>query len=150
MKTILDHVNFPNLPGTYGLFIHLNVSQKVYLPHRAETDLEPGNYLYAGSAKGPGGLRARIRRHLRTDKKPHWHIDRLTDQKNIFAVIGYLDLAECDVVTRALKVFCANFPMRGFGSSDCQQCQSHLLQIKDHFGHSIVAEKMRPDFIWIE
>ena len=40
--------------------------------------LAPGCYVYAGSARGPGGIRARVRRHLRPDKTPHWHIDQVT------------------------------------------------------------------------
>ncbi|BEP16744.1 GIY-YIG nuclease family protein [Pyrofollis japonicus] len=40
--------------------------------------LGPGLYVYIGSACGPGGLGARLRRHLcGKRKKMHWHIDRL-------------------------------------------------------------------------
>jgi Uri superfamily endonuclease len=40
--------------------------------------LKPGLYVYVGSACGPGGLEARLRRHLcGKRKKMHWHIDRL-------------------------------------------------------------------------
>ncbi len=36
-----------------------------------------GDYMYLGSAMGPGGLFARLSHHLRVASKPHWHIDWL-------------------------------------------------------------------------
>jgi len=42
-------------------------------------DLLPGYYIYIGSAFGPGGVRARMLRHLRADKPKHWHIDYLRE-----------------------------------------------------------------------
>ena len=64
-------------PGTYVLILHL--------PHRATIDVgrlgrfqfPAGWYAYAGSAHGPGGLAARIARHLRSPKPLHWHVDYL-------------------------------------------------------------------------
>ncbi|MGC9116347.1 MAG: GIY-YIG nuclease family protein [Conexivisphaera sp.] len=41
--------------------------------------LEPGIYLYLGSAGGPGGLRGRICRHAGRRRRPHWHVDHLLD-----------------------------------------------------------------------
>src|SRR5690606_27361384 len=40
--------------------------------------LSAGQYIYAGSAHGPGGIDARLRRHFRREKTLHWHVDRLT------------------------------------------------------------------------
>jgi Uri superfamily endonuclease len=37
----------------------------VTLCGRAAIDLPAGRYLYCGSAKGPGGLKARLSRHFR-------------------------------------------------------------------------------------
>jgi Uri superfamily endonuclease len=34
-----------------------------------------GYYVYIGSAFGPGGLQARVRRHLKAVSCLHWHID---------------------------------------------------------------------------
>jgi len=40
--------------------------------------LGPGLYVYVGSACGPGGLRARLARHLcGRRRRLHWHIDKL-------------------------------------------------------------------------
>ncbi|MFL5280923.1 MAG: DUF123 domain-containing protein [Rhodopila sp.] len=38
------------------------------MAHRPAASLLPGRYLYAGSARGPGGMRARLDRHLRRNK----------------------------------------------------------------------------------
>ena len=37
--------------------------------------LTEGTHVYVGSARGPGGLRARISRHLRREKKERWHVN---------------------------------------------------------------------------
>jgi Uri superfamily endonuclease len=46
---------------------------------RSSIILPAGRYLYCGSAKGPGGLKARLSRHMRRGKSVRWHIDRLTE-----------------------------------------------------------------------
>jgi len=40
-----------------------------------------GWYAYVGSAYGPGGLAARISRHLRPSKPSHWHLDYLLNEQ---------------------------------------------------------------------
>jgi len=37
--------------------------------------LQPGFYVYVGSAHGPSGLRARLAHHLGPGSRRHWHID---------------------------------------------------------------------------
>jgi len=41
-------------------------------------NLPHGYYVYVGSALG--GLASRLRRHLRSEKRLHWHIDYLLRQ----------------------------------------------------------------------
>ncbi|MDD9906167.1 MAG: DUF123 domain-containing protein [Rhodospirillaceae bacterium] len=65
-------------PGAYLLLIDLAADRVLDIAAFKDHRVTPGHYLYAGSANGPGGLRARLARHLRRDKKPHWHVDRLT------------------------------------------------------------------------
>ena len=78
-----DWVNCPqSLPGDLGAYLlFLDVPANVVLPDRfATSQLDDGHYLYAGSAYGPGGIRARAARHLRRDKSRRWHVDWLTTQ----------------------------------------------------------------------
>ncbi len=57
-------------PGAYLLLIDLAAPLALAIPRLGVATLAPGRYVYGGSAYGPGGLRARIGRHLRADKTP--------------------------------------------------------------------------------
>lgn len=126
------------VPGAYGLLIDLPVSFHGTVGALGRIDLRAGSYLYLGSANGSGGLRARISRHCRADKKPHWHIDHLTakgDIRKIFAIPGG---SECDLTQTIFGIGGVSAPIPGFGSSDCQSCLSHLLQISEASRDSVV------------
>lgn len=92
--------------------------------------LPPGLYAYCGSAYGPGGLRARIARHMKPDKTPRWHVDRLTAAGRIVRIAAHEGGWECDLVDR-LRAAGGRTPLRGFGSSDCRRCRAHLLALED-------------------
>ena len=79
-------------------------------------------------AYGPGGLRARISRHLSKEKPIHWHVDQLTSQAETRA-IALPGANECDLVSALLETGKFTTPLRGFGSTDCRNCESHLLVI---------------------
>lgn len=72
--------DIPALPGSYVLVFDLKQPLGLEVGRLGMVTLAPGRYVYFGSAWGPGGLQARIRRHVRPDKSPHWHIDYLTQQ----------------------------------------------------------------------
>jgi len=91
--------------------------------------LPPGRYAYVGSAKGSGGIRARVRRHLGAHKKVHWHVDHLTAVASVTEVLAYPDGHECDIVERLLRRRRTTTPVVGFGSSDCKRCAAHLLAL---------------------
>lgn len=88
-----------------------------------------GYYCYVGSAMGPGGLRARLARHLRQQKKPHWHIDYLLRQALVVETWSAPSAArlECTWVRALLQLPGATLPVRDFGSSDCH-CPAHLVR----------------------
>jgi Uri superfamily endonuclease len=94
-------------------------------------DFMPGSYAYVGSALGPGGLAARLNRHiLPADKKRlHWHIDFLLCHANLQAIAWstYANQNECDWAT-ALEQLGQRGPNR-FGASDCR-CSGHLIQFQ--------------------
>ena len=65
-------------PGSYVLTLKLSAPVALRIPRFAGSRLEPGIYAYAGSARGPGGIAARVGRHLSAEKTVRWHIDHLT------------------------------------------------------------------------
>ena len=89
-----------------------------------------GDYIYIGSAKGC--LEARLRRHLRKDKKTYWHIDYLL--KSVKTKILQIWITDKKVECQTAEVFCQNptteIIKKGFGSSDCK-CLAHLFYIKN-------------------
>ncbi len=112
-------------PGAYVLLIRLDAALCLDIPAFAGRVLSPGTYAYCGSAYGPGGLAARIGRHMRKSKQAHWHIDRLTVVGHIVAV-GVADGGrECDLLD-SLLARGATVPVPGFGNSDCRRCAAHL------------------------
>ena len=114
----------PASPGAYLLLVELREVTFVKLPSKPSLSLMPGRYIYAGSANGPGGLKARVSRHMRRAKRCHWHIDQLTETGNILGAWAFPGGVECDLVdtNSALPM-----PVAGFGSTDCKRCRSHLL-----------------------
>ncbi|HJL57274.1 MAG TPA: GIY-YIG nuclease family protein [Arenicellales bacterium] len=90
--------------------------------------LHRGWYLYVGSAFGPGGLGARLGRHLRTTKRRHWHIDTLLDHCPIRQI--WYQCAGRELEHRWAQLLLSQHdvivPLAGFGASDCL-CRSHLI-----------------------
>ncbi len=116
--------NIPAVPGAYILAVEVARPVKTRLRNRAPELLPAGRYLYCGSAKGPGGLRARIARHMRRGKAIRWHIDMLTEAGRVLGAWTVVEGEECELVA-ALQLPIA---VEGFGNSDCQICKSHLLR----------------------
>jgi Uri superfamily endonuclease len=112
----------PATPGAYVLWLRLAEPVVAKAGPRAAV-LEPGDYLYCGSAHGPGGLRARLSRHMRREKKPHWHIDQLTVRAEILGAFVSRSASEC-ALNEALAAL--PVPLPGFGAADCPRCVAHL------------------------
>lgn len=92
--------------------------------------MEPGWHLYAGSAYGPGGVRARLLRHFKDDKKVHWHVDHLTLAGRVASALVFADGNECEIAQRLAYVPAVDAVYAGFGSSDCGDCATHLLSCR--------------------
>jgi Uri superfamily endonuclease len=116
----------PDSRGAYLLFIALDQPLQFVLGRRV-LRFGPGLYVYAGSARGPGGIRARLARHFRREKKLHWHVDRLTAAAARLSALAIAGGEECDVAARLAASRRFVFAHPGFGSSDCRTCESHLL-----------------------
>ena len=116
--------------ATYILVINVSEDLKIRVGKLGEVAFKKGDYLYIGSAKGC--LDARLRRHLKKDKKSFWHIDYLLKNRRtqISKIWVILESIECEIA----EVFCRNpiteIVRKGFGSSDCK-CVTHLFYIKD-------------------
>ena len=112
----------PAEAGAYAMLIALAAPLAVKAGAKSAS-LAPGLYLYCGSARGPGGLAARIARHMRQEKRAHWHVDQLTRAGQALGAFVFPGGDEC-AVNAALAEFPT--PLEGFGSSDCRICRSHL------------------------
>ncbi len=121
----------PAAAGAYVLALRLVRPLAVAIGGQPAGILETGIYLYAGSARGPGGIRARAARHLRRGKRRYWHIDQLTEAASECAVLPVIGGDECALMRDILALPGARPPMAGFGSSDCARCAAHLAAIPD-------------------
>ena len=108
--------------GIYVLIFHLSRDVAVAVGRLGEIVFQTGWYGYVGSGKS--GIEVRVRRHLRSHDRPHWHLDYLLPLgQPTAAVIGYTDDSlECPLAHR-LENRCQVIPR--FGSSDCR-CPGHL------------------------
>lgn len=122
MIFVASAADLPATPGAYALALRLSAPLGVRIGKNSAT-LTAGDYLYCGSARGSGGLRARLARHMRKDKRVHWHVDQLTLAGEFLGAFVVEGGDEC-VLNAAL----ANLPIpvAGFGSSDCRRCAAHL------------------------
>jgi len=113
--------------GAYALII--TIGSPVEFAHKGITHVLPAStYIYAGSAYGPGGMRARLRRHFQHEKKLRWHVDQLTTAAQSVQALAIEHGSECEIVARLGNLPGVRHPVAGFGSSDCRTCYSHLLQ----------------------
>jgi Uri superfamily endonuclease len=120
----------PREAGAYVLLIHLEGRLSLDMPAFRGKSLSPGLYAYCGSAYGPGGIRARVSRHLRASKPMRWHVDRLTAAGRVERIGIRIGGRECDLAGELLaRGVLAVLP--GFGSSDCRTCPAHLLRLPD-------------------
>lgn len=116
-----------NAVGTYMLVIHFDKKMNISVGRFGVLSFRRGYYLYVGSAFGPGGLCARIGRHLRHTKRHHWHIDYLASKETIADVwfSSHKIRHECSWADRLRAISDLKCPVTGFGSSDCS-CPSHF------------------------
>jgi Uri superfamily endonuclease len=114
-------------PGIYALLIYVPYDLSLNIGQLGTVEFKRGYYAYVGSALG--GISARVRRHLRMEKKVHWHIDHLLLHARAVDVVAARGRGrkECTVAAELSK----RLPgVKGFGSSDCD-CESHLFYSPD-------------------
>lgn len=116
------------MKGTYLLVMELYKDTSLMIGKHGVIHFQRGCYAYVGSALN--GLDQRIQRHLRSNKKTHWHIDYLLPFTKIVDVFYKENTRreECEIA----KGFEKNFTyIPGFGCSDCV-CTSHLFNGSYH------------------
>ena len=116
--------------GSYALVLRLPSRRKIRVGKLGLVDFPRGHYIYFGSALG--GLKARVDRHLRGDKKFHWHADYLNAEVPWEYAWQLADGErwECVWATAAASTDGVASPVAGFGSSDCK-CPSHLVRVNN-------------------
>ncbi len=86
----------PQNPGNYALLLSCNQNRPVQIGRLGTLQLQPGTYVYVGSAFGPGGLCSRLAHR----------------QEHLWAQL-------------LMRSRGARQPLPGFGASDCS-CPTHL------------------------
>ncbi len=133
----------PASHGTYVLSLFVARPQPITIGRLGQFNLPAAHYFYVGSARGAGGLRARVGRHVRGDGTQRWHIDYLrvvAEVREIFYTVADGPL-ECAWSQALIHLPHAVIPVPHFGSSDCRSgCAAHLVGFSrradiDHVPH---------------
>jgi Uri superfamily endonuclease len=132
-------------PGTYALILQAARPQTITIGSLGTLEVHPGIYVYIGSAFGPGGLKARIGRHLRRTSVRHWHIDYLKPAAAVKEVwFSYHPTSLEHTWARAFQIAPgAAIPLQRFGSSDCR-CPTHLFYFKQSISPDILFADANP------
>jgi Uri superfamily endonuclease len=119
--------DFKSDPGTYALLLSSATDAVIRVGQLGDMQVQPGFYVYIGSALGTGGVRARLAHHMRLAERPHWHIDYLHLYTTLEEIWFCYDRKsrEHEWARRFGGMRGASVSMAGFGSSDCH-CESHL------------------------
>jgi len=128
------------MQGVYTLIIKNIEDSFLKIGNLGSFNFPKGYYIYVGSALGKNSstnLENRLKRHLKNNKKLHWHIDYLLHSPNASIIkICYAETNErfeCKIlksIKKQSKKF--QFIIKNFGSSDCKSgCNSHLLYINE-------------------
>ncbi len=110
------------MKGSYLIIAEMDANKRTPIGKLGDVEFNKGFYVYVGSALN--GLEQRIQRHLRENKKTHWHIDYLLKHATVTNVFYKENNVgeECVIA----KKFEGTLPsILGFGCSDCK-CKSHL------------------------
>ncbi len=115
------------MKGSYVLIIRVSKNPEIEVGGLGKIKFGESWYAYVGS--GLKNLEKRIERHLRDEKKTHWHIDYLLRKAEIRDVIfGESEKRkECEIAKNLSEKFSY---VDNFGSSDCD-CESHLFYRKN-------------------
>lgn len=122
--------------GLYIVWMQLPSATRLEVGALGTFTFGPGIYAYVGSAQKK--RRARIARHLRSDKVRRWHIDYLRPATEVIAVTlcDGARVDECRLVERLINEYGAARACLRFGASDCR-CEGHLLLAPEEAFYSV-------------
>jgi len=116
--------------ATYCLIIELKKDLIISVGKLGRLNFQMGYYVYVGSALN--SIDARIKRHLKSEKKLFWHVDYLLNSPDASIKDVVLEKSpskwECAVADEISK---KGTPLDKFGCSDCK-CDSHLFYFKKY------------------
>lgn len=118
----------PSEPGTYAFIFRLEPGAYT-VGALGAVELAGGQYLYVGSAFGPGGLCSRVARHWEGPGKRRWHLDYLQPRQPV--VLWYTTdrrRREALWARVAAALPGAEPAVTGFGASD-RPGATHLLRL---------------------
>lgn len=124
---------FENLPsdrGSYLLVLQIDQWLELSVGRLGLFSFPAGSYVYCGSAMGSGGIRGRLKHHLKIHTSPRWHLDYLRAHSEVVEVICWpaQERLECRWSQFFLDQSSAFIPAAGFGASDCRNgCAAHLI-----------------------
>jgi Uri superfamily endonuclease len=123
--------SIPSEPGTYALVLHLARARRIAIGRLGTFALHAGYYVYVGSARGPGGLAARIAHHGQRAERPHWHIDHLRRAARLVEVWTSTAASDSEHgwAARLVAADSTELPVARFGASDCR-CPGHLVHCR--------------------
>ena len=132
--------------GTYVLLIKLKKSKIINVGKLGKFKFPKGFYVYVGSAFGSGGLKSRVERHLKKEKKKRWHIDYFLELAKIIDVFTTNERCEKKLASELLKF--GECVAKRFGSTDDQENETHLIFFDEKsfdYGHfkKIVVNSMK-------
>jgi len=124
-----DIENIPNFKGSYALILALKQDCEIEVGQLGCLSFKAGYYGYAGSARGAGGLAARLKRHFRREKAFRWHVDYFRARADVIGVWLTTEGSECEIAAALRDLPAAGVGAPGFGASDCRRCDTHLVRI---------------------
>ncbi len=133
--------------GTYILILRLKKNQLVQVGNLGSFNFQTGFYAYVGSAFGPGGLTARLKHHLGSSARPHWHIDYLLQWAKLEQVWLTEEAVHREHQWAALlqdSPF-ATVSVKRFGASDCK-CLTHLFYLQKRPDFRLFQEQVQNQF----
>ncbi len=133
----------PAAPGAYVLLFHAVRPVAFRAGALGVLELPAGWLMYVGSARGPGGLAARVGRHFSGTGRPRWHVDFLVRalpprEAWVTAVAAAREAAWVSVVAGLPGVACV---APGFGASD-SAAASHLFHARRRPGFGRFRERL--------